>query len=100
MMEYQIHQANWQGISLSVRYCPDWSKAFREVMGRPLAHLTVAAGQPLPITETGFKSHFTGPELVDAEGGPVAFVLAWLDHAAALPDWQAQQEQAKQLTLF
>lgn len=100
MAEYQTHQASWQGIPLSVRYCPDWSKGFREVMGRPLAHLTIAAACPLPITETGKLSHFTGPELVDAEGGPAAFVLAWLDLAAQCPQWQARQEQAKQLTLF
>jgi hypothetical protein len=100
MEEYQTHQTSWQGIPLSVSYCPDHSAAFREVMGRPLAHLTVAADRPLPITGTGYKSHFTGPELIDAEGGPVAFVLAWLDHAAALPEWQARQEQAAQLSLF
>jgi hypothetical protein len=100
MTDYQTHQASWQGIALSVRYCPDWSQGFREVMGRPLAHFTIAAGCALPITETGNLSHFTGPELVDAEGGPVAFVLAWLDLAAQSPEWKAQREQAAQLSLF
>ena len=96
MKDYQIHQASWQGIPLSVSYCPDWTRA----MGRPLAHLTVKAAVPLPVSETGFKSLFIAPGTVDDHGGPVAFVLAWLDHAAALPEWNAQQEQAKQLTLF
>ena len=102
MKDYQTHQASWQGIPLSVSYCPDFCAAFREVMGRPVAHLTITTGdrQPLPVTETGFLSHFTGPELVDAEGGPVAFMLAWLDHAATLPEWRDRQEQAKQLSLF
>ena len=96
LAEYQTHQANWQGIALSVSYCPDWTRA----MGQPLAHLTVKAGVPLPVTETGFLSRFLAPGAVDDEGGPIAFVLAWLDYAATLPEWQAQQEQAAQLTLF
>jgi hypothetical protein len=33
-------------------------------------------------------------------GGPVAFVLAWLDHEAEDAAWKAQQAAARQLTLF
>jgi hypothetical protein len=96
MKDYQTHQANWQGIPLSVCYCPDWTRA----MGRPLAHLTVKAAVPLPVTETGFISRFLAPGTVDDGGGPVAFVLAWLDYSATLPAWKDRQEQAAQLSLF
>jgi hypothetical protein len=70
MKGYQTHQADWQGIPLSVCYCPEWTRA----MGRPLTHLTVKAAVPLPVSETGFKSQFIAPGTVDDEGGPVAFV--------------------------
>jgi hypothetical protein len=102
MAAYQTHETSWQGIPLSVSYCPDFCPAFREVMGRQVAHLTITAAdrQPLPVTETGFRSHFTGPELVESEGGPGAFVLTWLDLAAQSPEWQARQQAAAQLTLF
>jgi len=96
MKDYQIHQASWQGIPLSVSYCPDWTRA----MEQPVAHLTVKADVPLPITETGYRSRFLAPATVDDEGGPLPFVLAWLDYAAALPEWKDRQEQTKQLSLF
>lgn len=100
MAEYQIHQADWQGIALSVSYCPSWSVSYREIYGYDLAHLEIRAPCPLPVTGTGYRSHFTRPDLIDAEGGPVAFVLAWLDDAAQSPAWKARQEQARQLSLF
>ena len=100
MKEYRTYQANWQGIPLSVSYCPDWSPAYREAYGYSLAHLTVSAACGLPITETGSRSHFTRPERIDAEGGPVGFVLAWLAHDEGLPDWQRRKAEAAQLSLF
>lgn len=100
MKAYSVHQTSWQGIPLSVSYWPDWSEAFSTVMGRPLAHLTIEGTRPLPITETGFLSHFTGPDLVESEGGPVGFVQAWLDLAAELPEWRTAQDSAAQLSLF
>jgi hypothetical protein len=80
--DYQIHEASRQGITLSVSYCPDWLTCYRQTYGYPLAHIEIRGPCPLPITETGYRSHFTRPDLVDAEGGPVALVLAWLDHEA------------------
>jgi hypothetical protein len=100
MADYQTYQTSWQGIPLSVSYCPSWSPALARFYGYDLAHLTVEAPCPLPITDTGYRSHFIQADLIEAEGGPVAFVLAWLDHDASLPAWQAKREQARQLSLF
>ncbi len=33
-------------------------------------------GAPLPITETGYKSHFLDEDILQAAGGPVAFFTA------------------------
>ncbi len=42
---------------------------------------------PLPISETGYRSHFLPPlELVNA-GGPVTFVTAWIEREAAGKAW-------------
>ena len=100
MRDKQTYQADWQGIALSVTYCPSWCPSVSGVYGHDLAHLAVQASCPLPVTETGYRSHFTRPDVIDAEGGPVAFVLAWLDHEASMPAWQARQDKARQLTLF
>jgi hypothetical protein len=74
------------------------------VYGYPLAHLEIEtvepANAPLPMTETGYRSHFCAPADIDTEGGPVAFVRAWLECEARSPEWKAAQEERRQLTLF
>ena len=92
MVDYQTYQADWQGIALSVSFCPSWAAGY--------CHVEVRSPCPLPITETGYRSHFDHPETIEAAGGPIAFVLAWLNSEAATPEWDAQVEKARQLTLF
>lgn len=69
--------------------------SYREVYRYPLAHLEIEAVEPakspLPMTETSFRSHFYAPTDIDAEGGPVDFVRAWLDHVARSQEWKAVQ---------
>jgi hypothetical protein len=101
---YQTLSLQWENITIEVRYDPDWSPAYRDVYGYLLAHLEIEsvdpAKAPLPMTETGYRSWFGAPADVDAEGGPVAFVRAWLDHDARSPAWRASQAERRQLTLF
>jgi len=54
----------------------------------------------LPVTETGYRSHFVPREEVEALGGPVAYARAWLDHAARSPAWAAHMAASRQLSLF
>jgi hypothetical protein len=55
---------------------------------------------PLPITETGYRSHFVPAlELVNA-GGPVTFVSAWLEREAAGKAWRVKAAAAAQADLF
>jgi hypothetical protein len=90
----------WQGITIKVRYTPCWF----EMPGYETAHLEVSAiapdRAPLPFTETGYRSHFLPAEQIDSAGGPVAYVLAWLEEAAKSPAWQGHVNIAQQLTLF
>ena len=55
---------------------------------------------PLPITETGYRSHFVDEAIINAYGNPLAYVLAWLDEAAINPEWQRQKEVSNQYSLF
>lgn len=49
---------------------------------------------PLPITETGYRSHFMPAlELINA-GGPATFVTAWIEREAKAKTW-AKRETAK-----
>jgi hypothetical protein len=100
----QTYRIDWNGIRIEVRYCPSWSESYERIYGYPLAHLEIEAiepeNAPLPVTNTGYRSHFTRPDLIDAEGGPVAFARSWLDEAAKDPAWIAAQDAARQMTLF
>jgi len=88
---------DWQGIALSVSYEAQWLGA-----GACIAHLQVETvrREPLPITETGYRSHFLPLGEVEAGGGPVAYVRAWLDQEASSDEWRSHLETARQGSLF
>lgn len=92
----------WHGIEITISWEANWLNM--NGRGYDTAHLQVEATAPerapLPITETGYRSHFISAEAVAAHGGPVAFVIAWLDDAAVSPAWKAQEAAARQMTLF
>ena len=52
--------------------------------GRSLAEINVVSPKkaPLPITETGYRSHFLDEELLKKAGGPVRFFLDWIEREA------------------
>lgn len=76
----------------------------RDYLGMGQDHIEVESVRPkkapLPITETGYRSHFLTPlELINA-GGPITFVSAWLDREAKGKDWQKRQSARQQGDLF
>ena len=62
-------------------------------------HLVRPKRSIIPITETGYRSHFIDSEELSLAGGAVAFVTAWLDHEASSKKWQRAEIKAQQLTL-
>ena len=96
-MEQQTHRLTWQGIEIEAVYTPlKWGV---------IAHLEVHSinpdHAPLPITETGYRSHFHQPGTIEAHGGDVvAQVIAWLDGEAAKPEWKRHVEASRQGELF
>lgn len=95
--------AEWHGITLEIVWEPCWLN-FSSSDGYETAHLEVRSvspeDAPLPITETGYRSHFTSAETVTSFGGPVDFVLAWLDEEATTPAWRDREQAARQFALF
>lgn len=55
---------------------------------------------PLPITETGYRSHFAPCGEIDAFGGPVETALMMLNIEAQATGWMEQQDTARQGSLF
>lgn len=96
-MEPQTYRFQWQGIDIEATYTPlKWGV---------IAHLEIHSIRPerapLPITSTGYRSHFHQPGTIEAHGGDVvAQVTAWLDEEAAKPEWQAYRNASRQGELF
>lgn len=84
----------WRGIPITLT----WTADHCEISGGMISGLQVMADNraPLPITETGYRSHWPSRASVEERGGPAAYVVAWLDHEAKSSKWQ----QARQLSLF
>ena len=85
----------WEGRLVRLSYNP----AFSACTG----HVEVRSddGEPLPITETGYRSHFFSwrddpPDLAEV----TEKVIAWFDEEACKPKWQSYLVTQKQLSLF
>jgi len=93
---YVVSRVTWRGIGLEVRHCSNWSASVG------IDHIEVVSVDrvPLPITGTGYKSHFISPERVAEIGTPVEYVIAWLDHEAESVEWRKAELESRQLSLF
>ena len=83
----EIFALTWKGINLTISWKAEW-------LGGLSGHLEIWSEnkEPLPITETGYRSHFCSPEEVIEAGGPVAYVQAWIE--------SKDDGKAVQLSLF
>ena len=74
---------DWNGVEIEISWAPDWI-AYDDCTGT--GHLEVRsiapAREPLPITETGYRSHFINASGIEAHGSPEAFVRLWIEQEA------------------
>lgn len=87
----------WRGILLVIRHELDY-------LWKGTSHIEIHVvrpkHEPIPLTETGYRSHFIDTlELVNA-GGAVTFVIAWLDREASSKAWQKRDVARRQGDLF
>jgi hypothetical protein len=57
-------------------------------------------GAPLPITETGYRSHFLDAHDLEHAGGPVRFFLDWIEREARSKTWAKTEFKWRQGDLF
>lgn len=96
-MTASIHSIDWRGIAVRITHHPDrFMRGFDYLEVESVAPERAA----LPITETGYKSHFLPGGDLAGYGGPVAFVTSWLDHEAKSSAWRASELSSRQLSLF
>ncbi len=76
-------QIVWRGIEIEVRTEANW-------LGNDITHIEVQTTPrtPLPITETGYRSHFIDPQVLAEYDGVDDFVHQWLEEAAK--GWDSQ----------
>ena len=84
----------WREWKLEVRHTPDYLTD-----GTDHLEITVKApkGAPIPITETGYRSHFLPPALIEQAGGVAAFITRWLDSEATTKTWSKTEAKWRQL---
>ncbi len=100
-MDIQTHRFTWndevQDIEIEVLYAPlKWGV---------ISHFEIRSRKPdkapLPITNTGYLSHYFDPNIVDfSDIGVVQFISDWLDREAAMSKWQERIECERQHSLF
>lgn len=90
------HRIRWRDWSLTIKTTADYL-----AKGQTHIEITVDAppGAPIPLTETGYRSHFMPTELLADNGGAVAFVTAWLDREATTKAWGKTEAKWRQLEL-
>jgi len=69
----RTYDLSWSGIQIEIYHEADWFDDPKENYKIP--HLQIEsvspAEAPLPMTETGDRSHFTPPDDIESAGGPV-----------------------------
>ena len=83
----------WEGIEIDLSH-------HIQRFGGPFDHLELRAKERLPVTETGYCSHFIHPKELALWESPEAFVLDWLNDAARHRDWLEYRQQSRQFSLF
>jgi hypothetical protein len=88
-------QIDWHGVTIRIVF---WKRRWHS----DFDHLEITAmnDAQIPITETGYRSHFLPDGIVQERGGPEAYVLAWLDHEADGAAWKKREEASRQMSLF
>lgn len=91
--EVDVLEFVWRGITIQLRH-----RAGAHVFAKHLEVYSIAPDRaPLPITSTGYLSHFYfGKPKADL----IVNVTAWLDEEAAKPEWKNVEISTRQLTLF
>lgn len=93
----RTYEFAWRGIAIRVIHTPRRWSAIEHLEIRSVTPVNA----PLPISGTGYRSHFTPIGTVAAHGGKaVAQVTAWLDEEATTPEWRALHEASQHGELF
>ena len=83
----------WEGITIAVSHKANW-------LNTDYDHIELRADEKLPVTETGYRSHFIANSELALFDSLEGFVLLWLDEAAMSNEWKRHLKDSQQLSLF
>lgn len=87
----------WREITCRVRHTPNY-------LSKGWSHVEIIVQKPkdapLPITGTGYLSHFLDENVLKRAGGPVQFFLDWIEREARSKQWAAAEFKWRQGDLF
>ena len=88
----------WRGVEMIASHEPNYlsSAGWSHIELR----VVLPKGKPVPITNTGYLSHFLDEDDLKAAGGPAAFFLAWLEREARSKAYKKALAAWAQLDLF
>jgi hypothetical protein len=88
------HILLWQDIRIMIVHKPEY------FTGTDHLEITSEGSVPLPITETGYRSHFIPSGTLGNQSDAFAFVSEWLDEASQTKQWQNYLADSRQMSLF
>lgn len=83
----------WHGIAITVSISHNF-------LNTGYHHIELRSDQPLPVTTTGYRSHFILLDQFEAFASLEQLVRLWLDDSAKSSEWIKAAEDQKQLRLF
>ncbi|WP_108813247.1 hypothetical protein [Loktanella sp. Alg231-35] len=90
---YEAFTLHWSEFSILVEYQWQWLNSGNW-------HIQLRCDEPLPVTQTGYRSIFVADAELDGETDIRAFVVTALDEAAQSKAWQMHMVERRQLSLF
>ncbi len=88
----------WHGTSINVKFTPEEFGALYPEYTRD--HIEIFCDELIPITETGYRSHFVHPDEITKANGVEKYIIAWLYSAFKSPEWQKMLASDQQPSLF
>ncbi len=87
----------WEHVRYRVRHTPDYI-----IKGTDHVEVVVISPkkEPLPITETGYLSHFVTDGSCPGIDDAISFVTTWIEREAKTKRWQKLDQKRRQLDLF
>ena len=102
-MKIHTHVLEWEGIAIDIKHDDAWYTGGEDFN---VQHIEVQSWerQKLPITETGYRSHFVtaarGENPISPYDTAKEYVQAWLDYEAQSKEWKDYAASQQQLNLF